>query len=58
MQTKTCFKLETEMLRNLKSLAFRLNVSMAEIIRQAIEEYLGKIDAEATAVSNNSNTND
>ena len=58
MQTKTCFKLETEMLRNLKSLAFQLNVSMAEIIRQAIEEYLGKIDAEATAVSNNSNTND
>ncbi len=40
MQTKTCFKLETEMLRNLKSLAFQLNVSMAEIIRQAICEYL------------------
>ena len=40
MKTRTCFTLTEETLRLLKSLAFKKNISMAEVIREAIDDHL------------------
>lgn len=47
MQTRTCFTLNEDILTGIKLLALQRKKSMAELIRQALVEYLEKHNAEA-----------